>query len=288
MATESAYRRSRKHVLDWLQEDKDEFLASLNGSIELTGARVTADDLWMPGGYSQPREARLDDLDDRWLPPDVRDAIAEWWLVHQERANTPNWDLLATCSFSDRRGLVLVEAKAHRNELKTAGKALKSKPSDKSKENNTQIGAAIREACDGVNVQWPGFSISRDSHYQLSNRMAFGWKLASLGVPTVLLYLGFIGDTGIPEAEGPFMSTNDWDNAMCEYAKGILPEDFVTLGIRDQGNVEVNGTPFAFLIRSRPIRGGPAQGWVRLSAGSGRASRADAPPPHADRLARAA
>ena len=33
--------------------------------------------------------------------------------------------------------------------------------------------------------------ISHESHYQLANRLAFACKITSLGIPTVLVYLGF-------------------------------------------------------------------------------------------------
>ena len=47
-------------------------------------------------------------------------------------------------------------------------------------------------------------------NYQLANRLAFTWKLASLGLPTVLIYLGFYGDRGIGDAGAPFESDDDW------------------------------------------------------------------------------
>jgi len=36
------------------------------------------------------------------------------------------------------------------------------------------------------------WQLSRDSLYQLANRFAWAWKIASLGVPVALVYLGFI------------------------------------------------------------------------------------------------
>lgn len=64
----------------------------------------------------------------------------------------------------------------------------------------------IAEACAGLQLLGPAVRISRDSHYQLSNRVAFAWKLATLGLPTVLVYLGFWGDDGIADVGEPF-----WD-----------------------------------------------------------------------------
>jgi hypothetical protein len=38
-------------------------------------------------------------------------------------------------------------------------------------------------------------TLTADSHYQLANRLASAYKVASAGIPVVLLYLGFTGDT---------------------------------------------------------------------------------------------
>lgn len=248
------FGRSRKHVLDWVSMDQVDFLESLNDILEPTDVRVTPEDRWMPRGFSESEEARIGDLDNGWIAPEIRNAIADWWLIHRERANTPNWDLLATCRVGDRRGLVMVEAKAHRNELKCAGKSLGANASQKSRENHSRIGAAIQEARYGLNsVPWSGFQITRDSNYQLANRIAFGWKLATLGVPTVLVYLGFLGDTGIPDTERPFMSADEWISAMTEYANNVLPDDYVKLAIEDQAIVLCGGVSFTFVVRSRFI-----------------------------------
>ena len=43
--------------------------------------------------------------------------------------------------------------------------------------------------------------------------LAFTWKLTSLGIPTVVVYLGFLGDSGIANAGEPFS-----DEAHCVFA----------------------------------------------------------------------
>ena len=49
-----------------------------------------------------------------------------------------------------------------------------------------EANAGLRKLPTG---QW---ALSTRHHYQLSNRFAWSWKLAMLGVPVVLLYLGFL------------------------------------------------------------------------------------------------
>lgn len=90
-------------------------------------------------------------------------------------------------------------------------------------------------------------AISRDSHYQLSNRIAFAWKLASLGVPTVLVYLGFYGDEGIRDAGEPFRDHAHWDETFASYAHTLVPSDLFNTRL-DCGNA-----PTWFLVKARKV-----------------------------------
>lgn len=64
----------------------------------------------------------------------------------------------------------------------------------------------------GLRGRCPDIQISHASHYQLSNRIAFAWKLASLGVPTVIVYLGFLSDTGIRDVGTPLDTDQQWQD----------------------------------------------------------------------------
>ena len=147
--------------------------------------------------HASPAEARLETFGPRALPEyAIWEGLQSWWLAHRVGANTPNWDLAATATIEGRKGLILAEAKANVPELGEAGKSLGDKASERSSENHARIGQAIAEAQTALSSVLEGVNISRGSHYQLANRVAFMWKLASLGIPTVLVYLGFTGDEG--------------------------------------------------------------------------------------------
>ena len=77
---------------------------------------------WMPRGFAEPREARLDDLPS-FLSERDREVITNWFLRFPRGANTPNWDIASTATVDGREGLLLVEAKAHTRELSDSGKA---------------------------------------------------------------------------------------------------------------------------------------------------------------------
>lgn len=142
------YRGSRKHVLDWTESRTFRHeLADLLSPIPVT---IRARDTWMPRGFDNPDEARLETFGPSWMPshPAWR-KLANWWLAHERGANTPNWDIAVGCAVDDRPGLVLVEANANWPELKCDGKSLSEDASRNSRENHARIGQAIAEACRG-------------------------------------------------------------------------------------------------------------------------------------------
>jgi hypothetical protein len=240
-------RGSRKHVLDWTGLGEDVFLASLNELLRPTGAAVGLSDRWMPQGYESPKEAKLTAGDSPFLTKDLKRQLADWWLVYKRGANVPNWDLVATCSIEGQFGLVLVEAKAHENELRPAGKRFKATASANSRENYKRIWEAIDEARQALDQIVPGVGISRDSHYQLSNRVAFAWKLASLGVPAILVYLGFIGDTEIGDVGPYFESESRWQQTVQNYVAQVLPSGFL------ERPIPCGAATMQMIIRSRVV-----------------------------------
>ncbi len=237
-------RGSRKHVLDWTA--RPEFLNELRTLIQPCAVTFPAGTAYMPKGVGAPKEARIDDFATLW-PDRTADwaTIHGWWLKHKAGANTPNWDIAVTCELDRRPGLLLVEAKANWPEL---GRDRKSDPNltPNSRDNHEHIGAAIQEACAGWRKVNRGVTISRDSHYQFANRLAFVWKLAELGIPVVLLYLGFTGDMGIKDAGEPFADDADWQRAFGAYASGVFP-----LKLVDRPQI-LEGTPVWVLSRSLP------------------------------------
>jgi len=92
-----------------------------------------------------------------------------------------------------------------------------------------------------------GIAISRNTHYQLANRIAFAWKLATLGVPTVLVYLGFTGDDGIADAGEPFRDHAHWVVEFDRYAHGGVPSSLREV------KVPCGASYFWLLVRDRPV-----------------------------------
>jgi hypothetical protein len=239
-------RGSRKHVLDWTS--RPTFCVELLKLAMPIKVRISAESVWMPRGHEAPEEARLESFGPRALPEThVWTNLRRWWLRHERGANTPNWDIALACEIEARPGLLLVEAKANVPELGASGKLLDPSASIASQENHERIRAAINEACTELCRISSGVRISRDSHYQLSNRVAFAWKLASLGVPTIVMYLGFSGDSGIADAGEPFRDAAHWHDAFAAYAHSLMPKEMF------ERRVDCLAAPMWLLIRSRPV-----------------------------------
>ena len=119
----------------------------------------------------------------------------------------------------ERKGIILVEAKAHRAEPSDSGKT----PGNK--ENECSIREAMREANAGLGGEQAGWSLTADSHYQLCNRFAWSRKIASLGVPVILVYLGFQNAAEMTDRGQPFHPATEWSDVIRSHAEGIVPND---------------------------------------------------------------
>ena len=209
---------------------------------------VSGGAILMPKGHTDPEEARMEIFGPIFQPGNPAwKEIEDWWLVHKRGANTPNWDITVGCKIEGRPGLVLVEAKANWQELNKGGKPLADNASENSRANHARIKSAISQACDGWRVVDPSVSISCDSHYQLANRLSFAWKLATLGVPVVLMYLGFTRDMGIIDAGAPFRDDADWQRAFNRHIQGVFPHQLL------ETRLDFDGTPVWVVSRSRDV-----------------------------------
>jgi hypothetical protein len=201
-------------------------------------------DTWLPRSLVDWKEATLIEEYD-FLDTERCRVLKDWWLSAPRGANPPNWDIASTCSINRKKGLLLVEAKAHEKELSEAGK---SEPDTlNSNKNHQQIGNAIEQANNGLNSAIKGWALSRDSHYQLSNRFAWSWKLASLGIPVVLIYLGFLNAVEMIDQGQPFDNAKTWEKGIRSHAKDRVPDNAWNK------RLDVGGTPLWCLIKSMEV-----------------------------------
>jgi hypothetical protein len=208
---------------------------------------VGSDDAYMPDGFCDVGEAQLHAAS-RLLPDGVRSALASWWLaVPSPQATTPNWDIACTCRIGDDRGLLLIEAKAHHGELQKeeCGKALKSPVSANSMRNHVRIGACLHEASIALASETGRpWALSRDHHYQMSNRFAWAWKLTELAVPVALVYLGFLGCDDMAKDSVVIATAAEWEQLVTAHSAAIAPPEVWGQAWR------LHGKAFVPLIRS--------------------------------------
>ncbi len=211
---------SRRDVL--LLLDSPRYAEVLNSALTGTGTVISAGDVHRPIGAIDDREYELPEFSREYLNGRFEyQQIAEpaWWIVKRNaRTRTPNFDLISTATVCGIPGVLLVEAKAHHGELETCGKAFRS---SSNLANHQKIGESIAIANRALNAFTSGFKLSRDVFYQVSNRMAWGWRLASLGVPVIVLYLGFVQDAYWPADQ--FKSSEDWMQAARDYLGKLCP-----------------------------------------------------------------
>jgi hypothetical protein len=251
------------HVLDWVDGAGRSFHASLNSLLDGTRFRVAEGCRILPVSAGRPQEARLGKDCGGLLTSDQNRILRDLWLVRQRGANMPNWDLACQASVldlgSNTSGLVLIEAKANVPEF-TKGEG--GKPPGNG-ENDTRIARAIAEAQDALKGGGWDIEISRDRWYQLSNRIAFAWKLASMGVPAVLIYLGFTGDEGIRDIGETIRDEEHWRGLVTGVQDVVPPNMWGT-------EIRVAETPLHLLIRSMPcIRQSPSKRVVPKHASLG-------------------
>lgn len=182
-------------------------------TIDKLKIKFTDDFDHFPKGLANPREI---ELDKEKIPIngsiDYCITLNKWWL--EKSARTPVWDLVCKAEIDGAQGLILVEAKAHNNEL--------YKENDKTgSEKDSANYNRIEEALKQVNGFY-SYELSPDTHYQLSNRIAWSIKLASLGIPVVLIYLGCINteemDSSISKNDSLIMGINDWKELVEKYS----------------------------------------------------------------------
>lgn len=210
-------------------------------------AHVSDADRWMPQGFTDMEEAQLHKAP-RLLPTEIGRQLGEWWLAPKSvKAMTPNFDIASTCMVGGKPGLLLIEAKAHDEELhkEIAGRKIAADTSEDRRASHSLIGASIETARKGLehstSLQW---HISRDSHYQMSNRFAWSWKLVEQGIPVVLIYLGFLRANEMQDRGCPFESEGDWSDVVLEHSAKLFPESVWNRAW------QINGTTFVPLIRS--------------------------------------
>jgi len=192
---------------------------------------VTAENSWMPDGFTCCQEAQLTTAERIISDQHLRDSLLNWWLAVPgvSKPTTPNWDIASTCKIDGEPGILLIEAKAHDAELrneergKPLGKEDGKGVATETRRNHVSIGACIQEASLALSgetgLPW---ALSRDWNYQMANRFAWAWKLTELGKPVILVYLGFLGCEEMPI---PIRNEQHWRELVEDHSRTLFPRE---------------------------------------------------------------
>ena len=244
-------RRGSKPRCHVLTQGTPEVVAARLSALVEPFARVGVEDNWLPQGFVDVAEATLPEAS-TLLDAKVRVELQQWWLsAPSAAARTPNWDIASTCTIEGKRGIVLVEAKAHEDEIikeETGRKAITPPVSADARRNLMRIDWAIRDAnaalASSTGLVW---ALSRDWNYQMSNRFAWAWKLADLGVPVVLVYLGLLRASEMTDKSEQFRDAAHWEAVVRQHSEVLFPPE--VWGQR----FNIKGQPLVALIQSLEI-----------------------------------
>ena len=232
-------RGSRPRCVLLTHGSREQVAERLTEVVCRTEVAVSPEDRWQPRGTSDVREAQLDKAFNggaALLPEATRQQLQAWGLAVE--AKTPEWDIASTCTISGEKGLLLVEAKARTCELSKRDRC------GAGQTNRKQIERALKEANAGLRKVTGGpWQLSAEHCYQLSNRFAWSWKLAALGVPVVLLYLGFLEAQEMRDRGDPFRTGNDWKHRLLDHCREVVDESCWNRAL------DVAGIPFLPLFR---------------------------------------
>lgn len=139
----------------------------------------------------------LDDLN-------IQDFKEQWAKFWPQTGNPPNWDAVGWLHDENGKELILVEAKAHVEELKSDSKA--------GEVSLQQIQAAFNEVKQELNVVNSGDWTKR--YYQYANRVAVLYFLNKINIRSHLVFVYFTGD----EMDGQYCpkSETEWEKALKE------------------------------------------------------------------------
>jgi len=111
---------------------------------------------------------------------------SEWKKFWPTQGGVPNWDAVGwLIDMSGKREVLLVEAKAHAEELKSDCQAISAKSKEKIDAAFKEVKNELDIACDN---DW------KKEYYQFANRLATLYFLEKHGVAAHLVFIYFMGD----------------------------------------------------------------------------------------------
>lgn len=116
----------------------------------------------------------------------------------------------------------------------------------------SRVAEQIKTVSELLNInaetKFSGWALSHRDCYQLSNRFAWAWKVASFGIPVVLIYLGFLNAKEMENGNRLVLTSDEqWQRCVRSRSAGIIPPEAW------DGKIMVENTPIFPMIRSLDV-----------------------------------
>lgn len=160
----------------------------------------------VPKSKGTPAEKSLESYirENNLITESKQECFDKWWIEH--RGKRPTWDYVCEAKIDGQDGLILVEAKAQKSECGKKKKVLSKDANVYQKGNHDHIENAIETEISSLCGQYSGY-------YQIANRIAYANRIRELGIPVILIFLGFLGDSG---SNGQWETEDKWKSDMWE------------------------------------------------------------------------
>jgi len=164
-----------------------------------------------------------------------------WWVSHPGKS--PTYDFICLAEIRGEKGIILLEAKAHKRETNKKGKELpvrgKRKDYDQACRNHKQIELNIKNEFMRLGKRYQG------GYYQIANRIAYASKAhAVLNMPVLLVFFGFIGDCHFSDC---WKNEPSWQEDINSYLKALdLP-----LAMNGEMTEIARGGPYVTIVSKR-------------------------------------
>ena len=187
---------------------------------EMDGVEIIPDTNVPSKEYQKERELKTY-LDNQGYNHEEVECISKWWP-----SRSPVWDFICKANLNGVEGLILLEAKSHKDETK---KARKPAPDLKNVVDFEQATMNHQRIEENINNEFSELGGVYTGYYQIANRVAFANKVRKvLNIPVLLVFLGFINDDDFKKNK--WISKMDWDEDMMTYLRtlhldGLLSTD---------------------------------------------------------------
>ena len=221
------FHLSRKLILKFVSSKN--YLFTINSLIKKVNASITKEDIRMPNPPFDSNEADDNAIAKLLCLYCGADTDSIWWRNILRSYSSQSWDFISTCTIDGKKGILLVEAKAKKGEMKLI--ARKKKNYDFSQPNKE------------LNELIPGVELSNEKCPQLSNHIAHAWAMSKQDMPVILLYLGFCYSHG----RCAFKTPLEYKASFKKHVRSIGADKLLDLKIADER------TSFTFLCEAIPF-----------------------------------